>query len=57
MGRLDCDGYGYTRGYGSGRVVILSMGQVRVTVLCYGYGSGSKDAVSADLYWQFMQHL
>src|SRR6218665_1391635 len=42
MGRLNCDGYGYTRGYGSGRVEILSTGRVRVriTVLCYGYGSG-----------------
>ena len=38
-------------GYGSGRVVILSTGRVwgRVTVLCYGYGSGSKDALPADL--------
>jgi len=47
MGRLDNDGYGYTRGYRSGRVVILSTGRVRVTVLCYG--SGSEDAVPADL--------
>jgi len=49
MGRLNCDGYGYTRGYGSGRVEILSTGRVRATVLCYGYGSGSKNAVPADL--------
>src|SRR6218665_2343465 len=51
-GRLDSDGYGYTRGHGSGRVVILSTGRVRVrgTVLCYGYGSGSKNAVTAALY-------
>jgi len=36
---------------GTGRVVILSTGRVRarVTVLRYGYGSGSKDAVPADL--------
>ena len=36
--------YGYTRGYGSGRVVILSTGRVRVrvAVLCYGYGSVAK---------------
>src|SRR6218665_3250303 len=51
-GRLDSDRYGYTRGYGSGWVVILSTGRVRVreTIMCYGYGSGSKDAVPADLY-------
>ena len=48
MERLAIDGY--TRGYGSGRVVILSTGRVRVrvTVLCYGYGSGSKISVPAD---------
>jgi len=53
MGRLDSDGYGYTRGYGSGRVVILSTDRVRVrvTILCYGYGSGSKIAIPADLYY------
>src|SRR6218665_2222707 len=36
---------------GTGRVEILSTGRVRVTVLCYGYGSGSKNAVPADLYY------
>jgi len=43
-GRLDSDGLGYTPGYGSVRVVILSTGlvRVRITALCYGYGSGSK---------------
>src|SRR6218665_2976336 len=57
IGRLDSDGYGYTRGYGSGWVVILSTGRVRVrvTVLCYGYGSGSKNAVPADLY--YLRHM
>jgi len=37
---------------GTGRVAILSTGRVQVwvTVLCYGYGSGSKNAVPADLY-------
>ena len=42
-GRLDSDGYRYTSGYGSGREVIVSTGRVRVliTILCYGYGSGS----------------
>src|SRR6218665_3387544 len=56
-GRLNSDGYGYTRGYGSGRVVIWSTGrvQVRVMILCYGYGSGSKNAVPADLYWRYDQ--
>ena len=51
MERLASDGYDYTRGYGSGRVVILSTGRVRgrLTALCYGYGSGSKTAVPADL--------
>ena len=46
-------GYGYTRGYGSGWVVILTTGRVRVrvTVLYYGYGSGSKNALPADLYY------
>jgi len=49
MERVNCEGYGYTRGYGSGRVEILSTGRVwvRVTVLCYGYRSGSKKAVPA----------
>src|SRR6218665_842746 len=44
---------------GTGRVVILSTRRVRVrlTVLCYGYGSGSKDAVPADLYLQRMASL
>src|SRR6218665_3076712 len=52
MNRLAIDGYGYTGGYGSGRVVILSTGRVRVrvTVQCYEYGSGSKTAVPADPY-------
>ena len=50
MEMLAIDGYGYTRGYRSDRIVILSTGRIRVriTVLCYGYGSGSKTAVPAD---------
>ena len=50
VGRLDGDGYGYTRGYGSGRLEILCTGrvQVRLTIMCYGYGSGSKNTVPAD---------
>jgi len=47
MGRLDSDGTGIPAD--TGRVVILSTGRVRVTVLCYGYGSGSKNDVPADL--------
>ena len=45
--RLCSEGYGHTRFYGSRRVVIFSTGLVRVrvrvrlTVLCYGYVSGS----------------
>src|SRR6218665_1234425 len=41
----------------TGRVVILSTDRVRirVTILCYGYGSGSKNAIPADLYIAAMQ--
>src|SRR6218665_1656947 len=42
MGRLDSDGYGYTRGYGSGRVVILSTGRVRVRSCATGTGRVAK---------------
>ena len=35
---------------GTGRNFEYGSGTVQVTVLCYGYGLGSKDAVPADLY-------